>query len=576
MGQHTRTLVGCIVVALLVVSATGAAVTTVGADSAASAELIVETQDRVDDDGSLGSAENTDGDNVYASIQSAVDAAPNGATINVTRGTYNESVQVDKPNVRLVGNASVSSVGAGANAPVLDSDKKLDAGFELTANADDVTIEGFVIREYSLGGIFPQAGRTETVKGLTVRENSFTKTTSGVVFFSRSDGAKHKQHTVTRNEFSNTGYGVNILGRTGVSNINGITVSENVISGAKFDGVQMVAYNDNATISGITIRDNNITDVKKNGIELAARQTDTKVSNVDIERNDISNARDALRVRAPTSASISTVDVRYNDLVDSVNGTFVNANATNDVALHHNVITGNDEYGVVNLGADILSATQNWWGDASGPTVATSASSASNSVSGNVSFKPYLTRTVGVQDGQAPISERTTVAVSASAADVAGYELTLEFNESVLNVTAVENGDLPTPTANVDNANGTVTFTQATSDSRDSPVLARVEFNVTAAGESDITVDPAESTLFDVNGESIDSVSFDAGVVKNSVPGDGDVNGDTQVDAGDVVLLQRYIVGDDVNIDTDAADVDGDGDVDSADVLLIKQAIVEG
>jgi len=576
MGQNARTLVGCIVVALLVVSATGAAVTAVGADSAASTELIVETQDRIDDDGKFDNNENTDGDNVYASIQAAIDAAPNGAIINVTRGTYNESVLIDKPNIKLIGNASGQSIGPGANAPVLDAGNERQYGIELTASADDVVIEGFEIRQYSSVAILPRAGRTETSRNLTVRDNSFTDTTSAVLFFSQYDGAKHKQHTVTRNDISNTAYGVNVIGRTGVSNIEGITITENSISSVSQDGVQLVAFDDNATIAAVTVRDNDITDATNYGIELTARETDTKISNADIERNDLSNAQDAIRMRAPNGASISTVDIRYNDLVDSVNGTFVNATATNGVTLRYNTITGNDKYGVLTSGDDILSAERNWWGDASGPTVATSASAASNSVSENVSYEPYLTRTVDVQDGQAPISERTTVAVTASAADVAGYELELEFDTSVVNVTAVEDGDFPTPTVNVDNENGTVRFTQATSDSRDTPALARVEFNVTAAGSTDVTVDQTNSTLFDVNGEAIESVSFDAGVVENSVPGDGDVNGDEQVDAGDVVLLQRYIVGDDVDIDTDAADVDGDGDVDPADVLLIKQAIVEG
>jgi len=576
MGQHARTLVGCIVVALLVVSATGAAVTSVGADSTASTELIVETQDRIDDDSSLGSAENTDGDNVYASIQSAIDAAPNGATINVTRGTYNETILIDKPNIKLTGNASGESVGPGANAPVLDANNNRGYGINLTANADDVVIEGFEIREYSAVAIFPKTGRTETSRNLTVRDNSFTDTRSAVLFFSRYDGAKHKQHTVTRNDITDTSYGVNIIGRTGVSNIEGISITENSISSVNQDGVQLIAFDDNATISGVTVRDNDIDNANRYGVELTAFNTDTKISNVDIDRNDILNTQNSVRIRAPSGASISTVDIRYNDLVNAVNGTFVNAPATNGVTLRYNTITGNDKYGVVTLGDDILSAERNWWGDASGPTVATSASAASNSVSENVSYEPYLTRTVDVQDGQAPISERTTVAVTASAADVAGYELELEFDTSVVNVTAVEDGDFPTPTVNVDNENGTVRFTQATSDSRDTPALARVEFNVTAAGSTDVTVDQTNSTLFDVNGEAIESVSFDAGVVENSVPGDGDVNGDEQVDAGDVVLLQRYIVGDDVDIDTDAADVDGDGDIDPADVLLIKQAIVEG
>jgi hypothetical protein len=562
--------VGCIAVAILVFTSMVGASTAVSTDGfVASGELTVETQDRVDDDGNLGSTENNDGDNVYASIQSAIDAANNGATINVTQGEYNESVTIDKPNIKLTGNTGQASAGAAGNAPVLDSNNQRSIAITLTANADHVVIEGLEIREYSSIGIFPQAGRTETSRNLTVRQNTIDGMISGVLLFSRADGATLRQHTVTRNEITNSVHSVNIGGRTGVSYIQDISVTENELSGGSADGVQIVAFNDNATISDISVRDNDIENKGTTGVQIVARQSDTEVSGVDVDGNAITNAGDALQMRAPGGATLGSVTAFHNELTDSENGTYVNATATDSVLLNYNAIEGNTNLGVVNLGNDILNARNNWWGATDGPT-ATGA----NGVSENVSYDPFLTRVVDVENATAPIGETATVDVTADAANVAGYEITVEFNESALQVEEVVGADFAGPTVNVDNGN--ITFTQAQSEGIDEPTLARINFNVTEAGESNVTVTSAETSTFDADGEEVSSVTYDGGVVVNDEPGNGDVNGDEQVNAGDVVLIQQYLTGQDVDIDTEAADVDGDGDVDAGDVLLIQQQLVEG
>jgi hypothetical protein len=53
----------------------------------------------------------------------------------------------------------------------------------------------------------------------------------------------------------------------------------------------------------------------------------------------------------------------------------------------------------------------------------------------------------------------------------------------------------------------------------------------------------------------------------------GDVDGDGDVDADDVELIQRDVADQDVDIDREAADVDGDGDVDVGDVIATRNKI---
>lgn len=57
---------------------------------------------------------------------------------------------------------------------------------------------------------------------------------------------------------------------------------------------------------------------------------------------------------------------------------------------------------------------------------------------------------------------------------------------------------------------------------------------------------------------------------------EGDADGDGDVDRDDVRRIQRYIAGDDVDIDREAADVDDDGDVDIGDAVAVSDMIGDG
>jgi len=79
------------------------------------------------------------------------------------------------------------------------------------------------------------------------------------------------------------------------------------------------------------------------------------------------------------------------------------------------------------------------------------------------------------------------------------------------------------------------------------------------------------SAVFDENGTELDMVYGESTVNVDLL---GDADDDGTVDAGDAVLLQRSLVGEPVDIDTDAADVDTDGDIDAGDVLALEKRLV--
>jgi hypothetical protein len=546
-----------------------------GASTASSSEFVVETQDRIDDDGNIGSAEDTDGDNVYATIQTAVDEAPAGATIDVTQGTYNESVLIDKSDITLVGVPGNTGAGAGNSAPVMDSGGTLAGAFELTHKADNVAIRGFNIANYTNLGVFPTTGRTRAIESVVVADNTFSGIKYSIGFLSREDGAILTDITANNNRISGGTIGINIFARTGVSEIENTHITNNVITGTRLDGIQLTAFSDNATIQDVTIQDNYI-DSGLKGIDITSRQSDTTIQRISVENNDLTNSGEGVFLSAPEGGTLNTIDVGHNNVTDNTNGTVVDAETTGQVSVNHNSFEGNSNYAVSNRGDDILDARNNWWGDATGPTVASNPGGTGDKVSTNVSYEPATTRVVDVKNASAPVAGHAEVDIAADAGNVAGYELTVEFNESVLEVVDVQGADLGESSENIDNGNGVVTFTRGESQGVDDPTLATIEFNVTAAGQSNVTVDDAESAIYDADGDAISSITSEQGVVEDSVAGDGDVNGDDSVNAGDVILLQRYIVGDDVSIDEQAADVDGDGDIDASDALQIQQDIVSG
>ena len=466
MGRSDPSGVGSIAIAIMVVLSVSASVIAGGAvaDSTAQTELIVESQDRVDDDGNLGSDEDSDGDNVYASIQAAVDAAPDGAFINVTRGTYNESVVVENSNLVIEGDAGDSSAGAAGNAPVLDSDDTKTTAIKLTSGADNVVISGLQIRNYQTFGVFPEVGQTETIENITLRDNTISGLYIAVGVLSQEDRAVFKDVEVRRNVFSNVAFGVNMKGSAGVSDITDVTISDNKISEVSRDGVQLWAGTGLAEIRDVSVTDNAISDVKRKGIELVISGDENgTIKSIDVRRNTVDNATRGIDMRNPTDGTLKSVDVSHNDLLNNKIGTrYSDDDATNDVVVRYNAYQGNSEYAIESNSVDFLQAKNNWYGATSGPAISSNPDGTGDAVSENVTYDPFLTRVVDVENASAPVNETATVDITADAADVAGYQITVEFNESALEFEDIKGADFSEPTVFVED--GKLTFTDTTSE----------------------------------------------------------------------------------------------------------------
>jgi hypothetical protein len=117
--------------------------------------------------------------------------------------------------------------------------------------------------------------------------------------------------------------------------------------------------------------------------------------------------------------ALSTVEITGSTISNNDIGIWVLSNSTQEA--NFNNIVGNSDYGVRNDGGETVDATNNWWGDASGPNGA--GPGTGDVVSVNVVFDPWLEAEVGavktetVTDGTVDARDEadTEVAVNGTA-----------------------------------------------------------------------------------------------------------------------------------------------------------------
>ncbi len=221
------------------------------------------------------------------SIQAAINAATSGDTIEVYSGTYQESIDVNKP-------LTLRGIDSGSGMPFVDTDD----GPAIVLSADGITLEGFLARSSSSWGT--DAGVLVISKNNVIRNNAASGNgNAGMVFLeshnntiigntvegNRNEGLSLKNSSynlLEDNTANDNRYGIKLQG----SQEN--TIRGNIATGNRFDGIYLegsakniVEYNyagDNwGGISLDNSRDNIIrrNDILDNeeGIDLAYRNS---------------------------------------------------------------------------------------------------------------------------------------------------------------------------------------------------------------------------------------------------------------------------------------------------------------
>ena len=346
------------------------------------------------------------GENYYVEngmkIQDAINAASSGDTINVAAGTYTTTGQIviDK-NLTIIGTGGKPVIQPDADLPQTNA----VAGAWFLVNPG-VT---FNLNNFVLDG-----------NGLKVQQ---AIRSHGATIIDNVDFLNVRNSTSPYVGFAIASFGGTILRGAGSDTHNsGGAPSSLTVTGSTFAqigriGILIKGPDSTATISGNTYTgkgDGNFLDY---AFEIGAGGSAT------IENNIISGNRGVATSDGSTSAGILVTDyygtgteatITGNTISDNTDGIAAGYSDTDDsiVVAHSNKFSGNAY--AINSTHPAVDATNNWWGDASGPTHSTNPAGTGDAVSDNVSFNPWYTN-----------AERTSLAGQTTLSPEGNNELNL-------------------------------------------------------------------------------------------------------------------------------------------------------
>jgi parallel beta-helix repeat protein len=330
----------------------------------------------------------------YTTIQSAINNASDGDTINVSAEVYTEA---------LIINRSVILQGAGSSFTTITGQQ--------TISVSNVTVDGF-----TFSGTVIINDVTNAINGGTLSNNTFTGTSYGIrIGYGVGLGVSN---IIIRNNqiVANTNKGILFYdaGDYLAQRVSYITVDKNVIANNSGSGISTYGTGYN------TITNNNVSDNKGNGISI-------KYDNEDIVRGNIvrNNSAMGINIHQVTNSTIENNTVfnhinnevvttfwggsiiagkgsaiyihefsqgniiRFNELRDNKNGILVSREGSSNNPLNNSInenkITGNSIYAILNALANpssSVNALNNWWGTVDEETL-------QSNISDNVSFVPY-------------------------------------------------------------------------------------------------------------------------------------------------------------------------------------------
>jgi len=378
----------------------------------------------------------------YTTIQAAIDAASPGDTINVAAGTYDEDISINKSVSFLGPNADISAVTGTRNA-----EAKIVRMVSLTGGVSDVTINGFEFSNIPSGShsvIYLQGDSTRVV----IKNNRFMDNPCYAIKSGASSVTTDIQ--VVDNLISNIAgtihSGLWFGGITGSS-----VITDNKIEYTAYAGIII------ETAHGLTIDGNQISNVPKQGIQIALVSGNISITNNIITNANTSEESDKGGIRLYGDEFDGPVSITGNTISGSFNGLAVKDGKDitgKDIHVNNNNFLGNSNCGVYHGGTGNLDATNNWWGDASGPSG--EGPGTGDAVSANVDYNSwYNTNALSTKTYYVGSGEDYTTIQSAIGAASAGDTINVAAGTYNENISLNKSVDLLGPNADISAVTGT-------------------------------------------------------------------------------------------------------------------------
>ena len=313
----------------------------------------------------------------YPTIQDAIDAASDDDTIVVAAGLYEENVEIDKSLTLQGAQAGIDARTRSGAETIIEPDE--GTGIRIITAADRVVvIDGLTVQnaEHGISTPEPTMAADITVKNVRVLNPtefgiSPTFTVATTVEYCYVEGAIQAINagalvpfpatvaTFRNNEIVNSQFG--FTGYLKDSLIEGNLVRDFATGGVGISGSFLNTEIKNNTVTGY---------VEGAGMTFEEHYGRDLSENVNVEGNTFTGNDLGIYV-FDTQTTLTGITVNFNN------------------------IAGNSRYGVWNRGGETLDATENWWGDASGPSGVGSGDG--DDVSTKVLYSPWLAAELGTE-----------------------------------------------------------------------------------------------------------------------------------------------------------------------------------
>lgn len=447
------------------------------------------------DDNNTGSAASP-----LRTIQKAIDVAVATNTIEVTAGTYNEQVIVNKSLTILGPNAAISPNTGNRVAEAVLANSATGRAFSIYSGNTDVVISGF---KFEGGSPIhdgndtnnPNTSDVTFSKNLVVNANQIYAGTSTSwadciitdnkfedINATANSNAMQVSHTltttITDNTFININYAAIAIDVTPT-----VTISGNTIDGTGFQAIQLAG-----AVGDATVENNKINDA-----------------------NRVAQAADRGAIRLYGSSFTGVVTISNNEITGGYNGIVVRngENITGkNITISENSITSlTSGKAIFHGGTGTLNTTCNWFGTSDPLTISTQ-------ISGDVTFLPFGTN--GTDDDLATLGFQP---VAGSCSGV-GLVKNVDTNETFVSIQAAiddsdtNNGDI------IEVATGTydeqVTVNKELTINGVGATKPVISFTGTATGKKalfDVSADKVTINNFEMD---VDLTKLSSGIVATS------------------------------------------------------------